>query len=179
MVVQTQERHPGHSGLVGLHIGRVNVQQYFPRDIADVELELDHLCIVCPLEPSFWQDRPEIHDFRLSSWLEAKRNSGKLAPNPAPVAMIPCGKQAFRLQLTITEELDHSLRGNTALVAAAGVVSAGYFSQTVSPAALLVSPASVNMSKVERRGRDAGRMPDRRRVARLKSDDSPSSSARN
>ena len=97
MVVQTLDRHPGHAGVVGLHIGTVNVQQYFPHRVDQVELELDHLCIVCLLEPSFWEDRPEIHDLRLSSWLESKRSSGKLGSHAAPVAMIPSGDHAFRL----------------------------------------------------------------------------------
>jgi hypothetical protein len=166
MVVQTQHRHPGHSGAVGLYIGKVNVQRYFPRDVADVELELDHLCIVCPLEPAFWQDRPEIHDFRLSCWLESKRNSGKLAANPAPVAMIPSGDRTFRLQLEIKDDSEPSFVGIMGLSA----MGAAYLSQTLSQSAN-------KQPKPDRRKHDSGRTPDRRRVARLKSDDSSSSSA--
>jgi hypothetical protein len=148
MVVQTQDRHTGHAGVVGLHIGALNVQQYFPRDVEMVELELDHLRIVCPLEPSFWQDRPEIHDHRLSSWLESKRNSGKLGSRSAPVALIPSGEHSFRLQIVAKDEADYSLTGPPATA---------YFSPTVSPAALL-----------ERRRHTAKVTPDRRKVARLK-----------
>ncbi len=155
MVVQTQDRHPGHAGAVGLHIGAINVQQYFPRDWELVELELDHLRIVCPLEPSFWQDQPEIHDQRLSSWLESKRMSGKLAAKGAPVAMIPCGKYAFRLQIMNKDESDHALTPPPATA---------YFSPTVSPALLL-----------ERRKHTAAVKPDRRKVARIKGDERPSS----
>jgi hypothetical protein len=155
MVVQTQERHPGHSGAVGLHIGTANAKEYFPRDLRLIELELDHLRIVCPLEASFWQDRPEIHDHRLSSWLESKRTSGKLASLTAPVAMIPCGEFSFRLQMLSKEETEQVLIGPPA---------PAYFSPTVSPATLL-----------DRRkhtlGHDMGRKPDRRKVARLRSDD--------
>ena len=157
MVVQTLDRHPGHAGVVGLHIGAINVQQYFPHRVDQVELELDHLCIVCPLEPSFWEDRPEIHDLRLSSWLESKRSSGKLGAHAAPVAMIPSGKHSFRLQLIVKDESDHSLTGNPPVV---------YVSQVPSP-----------LEAVDRRKHDSERKPDRRKVARLKSNELASSSA--
>jgi hypothetical protein len=83
--------------MTGLHVGDGNVQRLFPPDVPQVELELDHLRIVCTLQPEFWEGEPEIHDERLTSWLEAKRMSGKLASSPAPVAMIPFGDHAFRL----------------------------------------------------------------------------------
>jgi hypothetical protein len=185
MVVQTQNRHPGHSRVVGLHIGRINVQQYFPRDVADIELELDHLRIVCPLEPSFWQDRPEIHDFRLSSWLESKRNSGKLAANAAPVAMIPCGHRAYRLQLMRADEVDglDALNQPLAGIAGAHVAVTGIMGATyLSPAERTGTSASMHRQaeqerrdqhRQDRRSRNAARTPDRRRVARLNNDDSP------
>jgi hypothetical protein len=177
MVVQTQERYPGHSRTVGLHIGRINVQQYFPRDIAHVELELDHLCIVCPLEPSFWQDLPEIHDYRLSSWLESKRNSGKLAANPAPVALIPSGNLTYRLQLIKADEIeademDTSLSGMTVM----GIMGAVYLSPAERIPASVDTQERRDQDRPDRRSRNSARTPDRRRVARLKSDDSPSSS---
>jgi hypothetical protein len=147
MVVQTQDRHTGHAGVVGLHIGAINVAQYFPRDVEMIELELDHLRIVCPLEPSFWQDQPEIHDHRLSSWLEAKRNSGKLGQQAAPVAMIPSGKYSFRLQIITKAEADYALTGPPATA---------YFSPTVSPATLLERRRHASTVKSDRRkvGRD-------------------------
>jgi hypothetical protein len=154
MVVQTQDRNAGHTGAVGLHIGAGNVEQYFPREVEMIELELDHLRIVCTLEPSFWEDQPEIHDHRLSSWLELKRNSGKLALHAAPVAMIPCGDYSFRLQLMSKEEIEYSLTGPPATA---------YFSPTVSPAALLERRRHTSMVKAERR-----------KVARLKSNERPS-----
>jgi hypothetical protein len=115
------------------------------------------LRIVCPLEPSFWQDRPEIHDHRLSSWLESKRNSGKLGLQAAPVAMIPCGQYAFRLQMMSKEEIDYPLTGPPATA---------YFSPTVSPAALL-----------ERRRHKSAVKRDRRKVAKLKINERPSPAA--
>jgi|HubBroStandDraft_5_1064220.scaffolds.fasta_scaffold298422_2 hypothetical protein len=157
MVVQTHDRHPGRSGTLGLHIGAVNVQQYFPRDVQLVELELDHLRIVCPLEPSFWEDHPEIHDLRLSSWLESKRNSGKLGSQSAPVSMIPSGKCSFRLQMMSQNEVDRLPAGSPAVA---------YFSPTTSPSALL-----------ERRKHNTSGKPERRGIVRLKGDDSTSSSA--
>ena len=95
MVVRSQSRR---QGLTGLHVGDGNVQQLFPPDVPVVELELDHLRIVCTLGPKFWDGDPEIHDDRLVSWLESKRMNGKLAATPAPVIMIPSGDHVFRLQ---------------------------------------------------------------------------------
>jgi hypothetical protein len=94
MVVNEKSKR---QGMTGLHIGDGNVQRLFPPDVPVVELELDHLRIVCTLEPGFWEGEPEIHDERLVSWLESKRMSGKLASRPAPVAMIPAGDHVFRL----------------------------------------------------------------------------------
>jgi hypothetical protein len=121
MVVQTQDRLPGRHGM-GLYIGAVNVQEYFSRDMQVIELELEHLRIACTLEPSFWEDRPEIHDARLSSWLESKRTSGKLASPPAPVAMIPCGNHSFRLHLMREGDSDSSVVRKRAAGDAAPVV---------------------------------------------------------
>jgi len=161
MVVHTQNRHLGHAGVVGLHIGEVNVRQYFPLGVETVELELDHLCIVCPLEPSFWQGQPEIHDMRLSSWLESKRSSGKLSAQSAPVALIPSGKHSFRLQLLARDESDHTLTNAQSTVVNAQM-----------PSSLAAIVPSLN-----RRKYDAGHSPDRRRVGRLKSDERPSAAA--
>lgn len=94
MVVNSKNKR---QGMTGLHIGNGNVQRLFPPDVPVVELELDHLRIVCTLEPEFWEGEPQIHDERLVSWLESKRMNGKLASVPAPVAMIPSGEHAFRL----------------------------------------------------------------------------------
>jgi hypothetical protein len=95
MVVKTRSK--GRS-LTGLHVGAHNVQRYFPRNTAVIELQLDHLQIQCGLEPDFWQDQPEIHDPRLGAWLESKRLPEGPGREPIPLAMIPAGKNAFRLQ---------------------------------------------------------------------------------
>jgi hypothetical protein len=149
LVVQTQERHSGHTGAIGLHIGEVNVREYFSEGETLVELELDHLVIVCPLEPSFWQGQPEIHDYRLSSWLESKRNSGKMAAQAAPVAMIPCGKGSFRLQILSQDETDRSI---------ATPPPAAYFTPTIPVAALL-----------DRRKHNVKRAPERRKATAVRS----------
>ncbi|MFC5861636.1 hypothetical protein ACFPT7_04980 [Acidicapsa dinghuensis] len=81
----------------GLHVGDGNVQRFFPPEVPVVELELDHLRIVCNLKPEFWAGEPEIDDERLVCWLESKRMSGKLASKPAPLALMPAGEHAFRL----------------------------------------------------------------------------------
>ena len=95
MVVRNESRR---LGMTGLHVGDGNVQRLFPPDVPVVELELDHLRIVCTLKPEFWDGDPEIHDERLISWLDSKKANGKLASRPAPVAMIPAGEHTFRLQ---------------------------------------------------------------------------------
>ena len=95
MVVKTQSN--GH-GATGLNIGATNVQRYFPRSVAAVELQLDHVQIACGLTPDFWQGQPEIHDPRLCSWLESKNFRGKPGEKAIPLAMIPSGGNSFRLQ---------------------------------------------------------------------------------
>jgi len=95
MVVKTQSK--GH-GLTGLHVGASNARRYFPKDASVIELQLDHLQIQCGLDPNFWQDRPEIHDPRLNAWLESKRMKAKSNQSSILLAMIPSGKNAFRLQ---------------------------------------------------------------------------------
>lgn len=92
MVVKASKNH---SRMTGLHVGDGNVQRLFPPDVP--ELELDHLRIVCTLKPEFWEGESDIEDERLVFWLESKRMSGKLAPRPAPIALMPAGDHAFRL----------------------------------------------------------------------------------
>lgn len=95
MVVKT--RSIGH-GLTGLHVGASNVRRYFPKDTSVIELQLDHLQIQCGLDPKFWRDQPEILDARLGAWLESKRMKSKSNQPSILLAMIPSGKNAFRLQ---------------------------------------------------------------------------------
>jgi hypothetical protein len=161
MVVLTEQRRSGHSGVIGLNIGAANVTEHFPPGTEFIELELDHLRIVCTLPPSFWLDQPEIHDLRLSSWLEAKRNSGKLGRQPSPVAMVPCGAQKFRLQPVPPIEVAVP-RPAVPLAQLATHVAA-------------VLPTLV--PSLDRRRYSAGHAPERRRVGRLVSDERASTPA--
>lgn len=95
MVVKTQSK--GRS-LIGLQVGIQNARRYFSRNSPVIELHLDHLQIQCGLEPGFWQGEAEIRDPRLCAWLEAKNFSFLPGQTPVALAMIPSGKNAFRLQ---------------------------------------------------------------------------------
>jgi hypothetical protein len=95
MVVKTQSKS---RGVTGLHVGANNVRRYFSRQNNSIELQLDHLQIQCDLPPGFWQDQPEIFDPRLCAWLEARHLHGKSSRASIPLAMIPSGKNSFRLQ---------------------------------------------------------------------------------
>lgn len=95
MVVRTQSKG---RNFTGLQVGANNVRRYFPRGIQVIELELDHLQIQCPLSPDFWVDHPEIHDPRLGAWLKSKNFHQKPSSDPVPLAMIPNGKNSFRLR---------------------------------------------------------------------------------
>ncbi len=95
MVVRAQSKG---RAFIGLQVGEHNVRRYFSREIAVIELQLDHLAIQCGLAPEFWDGRPEICDPRLGAWLEAKNFYGKLGEAPMALAMIPSGKNAFRLR---------------------------------------------------------------------------------
>lgn len=88
-------RHSGHK-VTALRVGEENVRRYFRREVAEIELRLDHLEIRCELTPEFWRDQPEIHDRRLCLWLEWKER-GEGASDPAPLAMIRSGKNCFVL----------------------------------------------------------------------------------
>jgi len=85
-------------GITGLQVGASNVRRYFPKDISVIELELDHLRIDCCLGPGFWLDQPEIQDPRLGAWLESKNFHVRPNREPVPLAMIPNGKNSFRLR---------------------------------------------------------------------------------
>jgi hypothetical protein len=95
MVVTTQGK--GRE-IKGLQIGASNVRRYFPEGARVIELELDHLQIQCCLPPCFWLDQPVIHDPRLGAWLESKHFHEKPGCAPVPLAMIPNGKNSFRLR---------------------------------------------------------------------------------
>jgi hypothetical protein len=102
MVVKAQSKG---RGVTALHVGVNNVRRYFPEHIAEIELQLDHLQIQCGLGPDFWQGEPEINDPRLCLWLESKRRQGPANRTSIPLAMVPEGKNSFRLQPVRVNEL--------------------------------------------------------------------------
>jgi hypothetical protein len=95
MVVKT---HCKGRTFTGVEVDAINVQRYFPRDADVIELRLDHLLIQCGLAPTFWQGQSEIRDPRLCAWLESKNFNGRPGEAPIPLALIPAGKNCFRLQ---------------------------------------------------------------------------------
>ncbi len=95
MVVKTQSKG---RGVTGLHVGVNNVRRYFPKSVSSIELVLDHLQIECGLKPAFWHGEPEIFDPRLCAWLESRHMHSKPNRASVPMAMIPEGKNSFRLQ---------------------------------------------------------------------------------
>jgi len=101
MVVKTQSKG---RGITGLNVGLTNVQRYFQRGVPSVELQLDHLRIQCDLSPDFWSDHPEIFDPRLCAWLESKHLNSNSAHGPIPLAMIPSGKNSFRLRISAGDD---------------------------------------------------------------------------
>jgi hypothetical protein len=102
MVVTTQSKG---LGVTGLNIGANNAERYFSKDVSVVELQLDHLQIECSLAPDFWQGQPEINDPRLCAWLEAKQLHARPGCPAIHLAMIPAGKNSFRLRpVSATEQ---------------------------------------------------------------------------
>jgi hypothetical protein len=101
MVVTSQCN--GHK-ITGILVGAGNVQKFFPRRVAEIELQLDHLRIECGLAADFWLDLPEIRDPRLSLWLESKDRDGKARNVPTPLALIPAGNNSFIVGPVTLEE---------------------------------------------------------------------------
>ncbi len=95
MVVKTQSKG---RGITGLHVGANNVRRYFPKQVSSIDLQLDHLLIQCGLKPDFWQGEPEIFDPRLCAWLESRHMHTHQNRSSIPLAMIPEGKNSFRLE---------------------------------------------------------------------------------
>lgn len=85
--------------VTGVLIGIRNASRYFPKGRATVDLYLDHLQIQCDLQPAFWDGQPQISDPRLSAWLEAKNLHSHRDREPAILALVPMGKESYRLQL--------------------------------------------------------------------------------
>lgn len=78
----------------GLLIGEANARRYFNKHAPSIELRLDDLRIQCTLSPDFWEDHPEIHDPRLSLWLEFK-SARRPGGEPMLLSLDPSGPDAF------------------------------------------------------------------------------------
>ncbi len=105
MVVTTQSKG---RGVTGLNVGTNNAQRYFPKGVSSIELQLDHLQIQCHLTPDFWKGQPEIYDPRLCAWLEAKHFHPRPGRPPVPLALIPSGKNSYRLRPVSVDKI-HAL----------------------------------------------------------------------
>ena len=92
MVVTTQK---GERDRTGLHIGAANVRRSFRQGTTAIELMLDHLQIRCTLPPDFWNGRPEIHDPRLSEWLEFKAAQRSIGRAAMELTMVRSGIDTF------------------------------------------------------------------------------------
>jgi hypothetical protein len=86
------------SDRTGLHIGEANARRYFSRRKPSIELRLDDLHIRCTLSPDFWHGRPEIHDSRLSGWLEFKIGRRAAGREPMLLSMVPSGSGSFEVR---------------------------------------------------------------------------------
>jgi hypothetical protein len=96
MLVKTQYER---SHVSGLYVGANNVRRYFSKRNPEIELQLDHLQIQCGLTAEFWNGHPEIHDPRLCDWLESKHFHEKPCSTPVLLALIPFGKNSFKVAI--------------------------------------------------------------------------------
>jgi hypothetical protein len=78
--------------------GRANARRYFRKRAQSIDLKLDDLEIQCRLSPDFWDGRPEIHDPRLSEWLDFKAGRGRSGPTPMLLTMVPSGVDTFAVR---------------------------------------------------------------------------------
>ena len=92
MVVKT---HRDGRDRTGLHIGAGNARRYFRKHAPSIDLKLDDLQIQCTLSPDFWDKHPEIHDPRLSEWLNFKVGHSGPGRDPMLLTMIPSGADTY------------------------------------------------------------------------------------
>jgi hypothetical protein len=117
MIVKTQCR--GRE-VIGLLVGTYNARRFFPKNISEIELVLDHLRIECGLSPDFWNGQAEIHDPRLCAWLESKVFNGKSCRTPIPLDMVPFGNNSFKLgPLALRHSKPRQVSGQIAMVGVA------------------------------------------------------------
>jgi hypothetical protein len=81
-----------------LLIGEGNSMRYFSMLKPSIELCLDDLHIQCTLSAEFWHGRPEIHDPRLSEWLEFKVARSRQGREPVLLTLVPSGGNSYVLR---------------------------------------------------------------------------------
>ena len=95
MVVTTQQN--GRE-ITGLRVGAANVRRYFSKNASAVRLHMGDLEIECRLSPDFWHGKPEIHDARLTQWLQFRTFQEQPDRKPITLAMVQSGRNSFTLQ---------------------------------------------------------------------------------
>ena len=103
MLVKT---HRDGRQCTGLHIGEANARRYFSKRTPSIEIRLDDLRIQCTLDASFWDGRPEIHDIRLSEWLEFKAARRRAGRETVYFSLVPSGPGAFVLHPPTKDSYD-------------------------------------------------------------------------
>ena len=107
MVVKTYRDGLGRTGLL---IGEANARRYFSKLAPSIELRLDDLHIQCTLPSEFWQSSPQIHDPRLSEWLEFKVARKAGGRDPIQLTMVraaaPSGIETFILRPVSETQID-------------------------------------------------------------------------
>jgi hypothetical protein len=79
----------------GLLVGEANARRYFSKRSPCIELRLDDLHIQCTLGADFWKGSPQIHDPRLSEWLEFKAGRRGAGRDSISVTLTPLKPGAF------------------------------------------------------------------------------------
>jgi hypothetical protein len=97
MLVKT---HRNGNDRTGLHIGRANANRFFRKHAQSIELKLGDLQIQCTLAPDFWDGCPQIHDPRLSEWLNFKMGRAGSGSAAGLLTMVPAGVDSFVLRPT-------------------------------------------------------------------------------
>lgn len=104
--------------IAGLHVGVQNARRFFPPDTPAIELRLDHVSILCPLSPHFWEDRAEICDPRLCGWLESKFSYRSTARSVPHLTLLPTSPGVYRLtslNLALASTPDAALSGSASV----------------------------------------------------------------
>lgn len=95
----------GHDGM-GLLIGTANARRHFPKRAQTIDLRLDDLQIQLRLSPDFWDGPAQIHDSRLSEWLEFKVGRVPAGCEPMQLTMVLSGDGTYIIKPRAEETHD-------------------------------------------------------------------------